>query len=146
MKKGKLFLTGILTITLVFIIIGLGGCATTTKENFSGKSENVTVGAKDFSALGLVFVEAVVTRGNGEKVTYDSLMKAAAEKGADAIVNVAIDVKKEGTKFLWFYFNPIETWYGSALAIKYTETIHDGPLSDDKGGIQASRKKILGIF
>jgi hypothetical protein len=138
-------------LALVFTVIGLGGCATTLKENFSGKSENITVGAKDFAAVGLVFVEAVVTKGNGEKMTYDALMKAAAEKDADAIVNVAIDVKKDGTKFLWFYINPQETWYGSALAIKYTESIHDrdAPLSNDKGGIQTGgtgEKKFLGIF
>jgi uncharacterized protein YbjQ (UPF0145 family) len=149
----KLFTSGILGVALVFAIavIGLGGCATTMKENFSGKSENITVGVKDFTAVDLVFVETVVTKGNGEKITYDALMKAAAEKDADAIVNVTIDVKKDGTKFLWFYLNPRETWYGSALAIKYTESIHDrdAPISNDKGGIQTSgtsEKKFLGRF
>jgi uncharacterized protein YbjQ (UPF0145 family) len=138
-------------LALVCTAIGLSGCATTMKDNFSGKSENITVGAKDFTAVDLVFVETVVAKGNGEKVTYDALMKAAAEKDADAIVNVSIDVKKSGTKFLWFYLNPQETWYGSALAIKYTESIRerDAPLSNDKGGIQTSgtgEKKFLGIF
>jgi hypothetical protein len=126
-------------IPLVFAI-ALAGCATSVKENFSGKSENITVGAKDFTAVGLVFVETVVTDGNGEKITYDALMKAAGEKDADAIVNVAIDVKREGIKILRFLFNPVETWYGSALAIKYTEAIRerDAPVSGDKGGLQAT--------
>jgi hypothetical protein len=121
------------------LVIALAGCATSVKENFSGKSENITVGAKDFTPVGLVFVETVVTKGNGEKMTYDALMKAAAAKDADAIVNVTIDVKTEGTACLKFLFNPVETWYGSALAIKYTEAIRerDAPVSDDKGGVQA---------
>jgi hypothetical protein len=127
-------------LALVFVALGLAGCATTIKENFSGKSENITVGAKDFTSVGLVFVEGVVTSGNGEKITYDALMKAAAEKDADAIVNVAIDVKREGLRFLRFLFNPIETWYGSALAIKYTDAIseRDAPVSNDKEGIRTT--------
>ncbi|MDR0663321.1 MAG: hypothetical protein LBF80_04485 [Spirochaetaceae bacterium] len=133
---------GILVIVLVFVML-LAGCATSVKANFSGKSENITVGVKNFTSVGLVFVECVVNKGSGERVTYDALLKAAAEKDADAIVNVNIDVKREGLRVLMFLFNPVETWYGSALAIKYTETMLErtAPVSNDKTGIPAAEVK-----
>jgi hypothetical protein len=48
------------------------------------------------------------------------LLKEAQALGADAIINVAIDKKIQVTTFP---SNRITTWYGSALAIKYTDTL-----------------------
>ena len=96
----------------------LTGCATISKEN-EGSFPSISVPAKDFTSLGLVFTENVVENYKGEVFTYHELLKKAQELGADAMVNVTIDVKREGKRFLFFYIDPKETWYGSATAIKY---------------------------
>ena len=114
--------------SMVFLLIMgmfLTGCATLSKENH-GTFANVRVPAKDFTALGLVFTENKIENKRGEIFTYYALLKEAKALGADAIVNVTIDVKHEGTRFLGLHFNRKETWYGSATAIKYTA----GPLKE----------------
>jgi hypothetical protein len=102
------------------VSIMLGGCATAMKSPYIGTAWNIGVpAAKDIQILGVVHYEALVKNGNGERITWDALLKEAEKQGGNGIVNVMIDVKREGTKFLFFYLNPKETWYGSALAIKY---------------------------
>jgi len=107
-----------LGITVLAAVI-MTGCATIGKEN-NGSFEEIKVPAKDFTSLGLVFTENVIQNNKGKVFTYYELLKKAQELGADAIVNVTIDVQREGTKILNIYLNPKETWYGSATAIKYT--------------------------
>jgi hypothetical protein len=124
MKKNKLFIAGMLALVLTFGVV-LTGCATISKENYGSFSE-ISVPAKDFISLGLVLTENVVENNQGEVFTYYELLKQAKELGADAIVNVTIDVKREGTKFLAFNLKRKETWYGSATAIKWI----DGTLND----------------
>ena len=97
----------------------LSGCATISGEN-NGSFSSISVPAKDFTSLGLVFTENLVENNTGEVFTYYELLKQAKELGADSLVNVTIDVKREGTKFLALILNKKETWYGSATAIKYT--------------------------
>jgi hypothetical protein len=105
---------------LVFALV-LAGCATGVKDMYSGTIYDIAVPqAKNFETLGVVHYEGVVTAGYGEKITYDALLKEAEKIGGNGIVNILIDVKKEGKKFLGMIFKPKETWYGSALAVKYT--------------------------
>jgi len=102
----------------VLVAVIVTGCKTISKENI-GTFDEISVPAKDFTSLGLIFTENVVENNQGKVFTYYELLKKAKELGADAMVNVTIDVQREGTKFLAFYLNPKETWYGSATAIKY---------------------------
>jgi hypothetical protein len=108
----------ILGIAVLTAVI-LTGCPTISGEN-RGNFESITVPAKDFTSLGLIFTENVVEDNRGKVFTYNELLKKAKELGADAIVNVVIDVQYEGTKLMSFFLNRKETWYGSAMAIKYT--------------------------
>ena len=81
----------------------------------SGAASGVAIAAKDFEPLGIVFVEDIGGAGrNGYGTTYDALMKEAAQKGADAIINVNVSSTRSSFK---------RTWSGSALAIKYLDTV-----------------------
>ena len=83
---------------------------------YSRGSGNVALVVKDFEPRGIVFADAA-TGWDGYKTTYDALMKEAAQKGADAIINVNIS----STGIL---FN--RKWSGSALAVKYLDAVTDG--------------------
>jgi len=112
------FLIGLISHTLGF------RSAWDHKAYYLMGSGNVAVAAKDFESMGIVFAESNAVTGNGYRKTYNELMKAAAQKGADTVINVNIS----STGIL---FN--RTWSGSATAIKYLETISgDTPLT---GGI-----------
>ena len=93
------------------------------------------VPAKDFESLGLVFTEfQLVTSksgggyystpdtAEGEVFIYQALLKEAHKLGADAIINVIIDKvtksEERGQNTVTEY-----TWYGTALAIKYTDSV-----------------------
>lgn len=119
----KKVLWGMLALALAFGLM-LTGCATISKEN-KGTFSTINVPNKDFTSLGLVFTENVVENNKGEVFTYYALLKEAQKLGGDGMVNVTIDVKREGKKFGLFYLNPKETWYGSATAIKYTDSLSD---------------------
>ncbi|MCL2266510.1 MAG: hypothetical protein FWC17_01935 [Treponema sp.] len=89
--------------------------------------------AKDFNGLGLIFTEQSFELNpdeyfNGETFTYQALLKEAKELGADAIINVVIDyrqVLRSDTVDTKTTIHRNETWFGSALAIKYTTTLMD---------------------
>jgi uncharacterized protein YbjQ (UPF0145 family) len=168
MRKSGLFALG-----LVVVLVALTGCTTGFKAGYNGTTWNIGVpAAKNVEILGVVHYEGVVENGSGEKVTYDALLREAEKLGGNGIVNIMIDVKREGMKLLFWILNPKVTWYGSALAIKYTnenltESIitNDGktvnssvPQSNSEGGLEppsalfgsgsgtGSEKKFLGIF
>ena len=132
---------------VVFIVLGLA-CATQPKppkersESQSSDSrfiyEDVEIPAKDFVSLGIVFDTATLTTTSdvnnssstrtteGERFMYYRLLEKAHALGADAIVNVSIDkltstnrVKRNNRT------NNVveERWFGTALAIKYTDAI-----------------------
>ena len=124
-----------LVISVLVLVFGMvmTGCATIGKENV-GDFSSIAVPAKDFTSLGLVFTENVIENNKGKVFTYYELLKKAKELGADAIVNVTIDVQREGTKFLGLYLSPKELWYGSATAIKYVPgTIRDVTTNNTDG-------------
>jgi hypothetical protein len=113
-RKKKLV---IVCLAILFVVGMIGFRITGTRAigygQLMGAGNNITV-AKDFEPMGVVFAEANAGRRNGYGATYDALMKEAAQKGADAIINVSI----APTSGIF-----TKTWSGSALAIKYLDTV-----------------------
>jgi hypothetical protein len=134
-------LCGVLAALLAFGVV-LSGCSTIGKENI-GSFPSISVPAKDFTSLGLVQTENVVDNNRGDVFTYYELLKLAKELGADAIVNVTIDVKREGTKFLGMYFGAKETWYGSATAIKWTEGTLKAVITNNTEGTTVTTEGVI---
>ncbi|GBU26613.1 hypothetical protein R84B8_00123 [Treponema sp. R8-4-B8] len=111
------------------------GCSSTNEAQRNsqnwGAFGDVLVPVKDFESKGIVFTEISFTVNDdgeikGKTFTYQELLKAAQKVGADAIVNVTIDkVVEKVTKEMGFSKDAEikETWYGSALAIKYTTAL-----------------------
>ena len=105
-------------------------------KNFGFFGQSVIFPVKDFVTLGNVFTESTfkVEKGTieGDIFTIQALYKKAAELGADAIINVIVDKRtdwvseritvKDSTRLT---IVKQETWYGSALAIKYTEALNE---------------------
>jgi hypothetical protein len=151
MMKKNVFFVGMLAILLVFGFL-LTGCASTIKNAYGGTSWNLGVPAvKEIKILGLVRVEGLVKNGNGEQLTYDALLRKAEELGGNGIVNVMIDVQRDVQKFFFFTLRDDQTWYGSALAIQYTDTTLESAASTDKGpvlpgALDPDAKGILGVF
>jgi len=119
MKNTKVF--GIIVL-LVLILLPIMSCTTALKGRYEGTTYNIAIPAKDFEILGVVRVETTVSRTrrrrNGEYITYDALLKEAEAKGGHGIVNVMIDKKVRIT-----LFKVTETYYGTALAVKYTNIV-----------------------
>ena len=118
-KKKKV----IIVCLAILVLIGMVGRWSTfgAARGYRGYSfagtGNVALVVKDFEPLGIVFAEAAAATRNGYRTAYDALMKEAAQKGADAIINVNILSKG-------IFFN--RTWSGSALAVKYLDTVLEG--------------------
>jgi hypothetical protein len=103
----------------------LAGCTTVgVKQRDEGTVYTIGVpAAKDVKILGLVHVEATVdSNGNGESITYDALLKEAEKLGGNGIVNILIDKRAEEKRLFGRTIGAGTTnWFGSALAIKYTD-------------------------
>ena len=124
MKNKLVFLAALAAI--IVLVTGCASGAAVYFENNGAFGEHIRTPVKDFETKGLVFVEMqFVTTSKtieGEIFTYQALLKEAQKLGADAIINIVIDKKYEvATQGL--SSNQQETWYGSALAIKYTTTL-----------------------
>jgi hypothetical protein len=144
MKKSGFFAVGML-----MVLFALTGCASELKSSYNGTTLNIGVPVKNIEILGIVRYEAIVANGNGEKVTYDALLKEAEKVGGNGIANVMIDVKREGLQLFSLVLNPKETWYGSALAIKYTNDnlAANVPYSTSEGGLESGAGTgILGLL
>jgi hypothetical protein len=115
--KKKKVIIGIIVALLLLGFIGRGiwfhGHWGNSGYPFMGLG-NVTYAAKDFESMGIVFADSAVSMRNGYRATYDALMKEAAKKGADTIINVNIFPSKG-------VFS--RSWSGSATAIKYLDSI-----------------------
>jgi uncharacterized protein YbjQ (UPF0145 family) len=127
MKKGKVFVLGMLAMVSALVLAGCFTTGTATAEgtNSGNFGEHIRTPVKDFETVGLVFTETQLTAGGdgtteGQMFTYQALLKEAQALGADSIINVTIDKKIQVSGFP---ASRITTWYGSALAIKYTTTL-----------------------
>jgi uncharacterized protein YbjQ (UPF0145 family) len=135
MKKAGLIF-GLIVVSL------LAGCSTTQFSNeLIGRTDNVNMAVKDFSGLGIIFVESVeeFTAGplgfkkthTGSQITYADLLTKAAELGADDIANIRIDITTDHVKnnFVDFFRGYKRTYIykGTALAIKYTTAVNVSP-------------------
>jgi hypothetical protein len=117
----------IVVLAVMVLAVLLMGCTTSLKSAHTGRAADISITAKDFEVIGLVYHETVVekgffTRENGEMLTYIAMLREAERIGGNGIVNIMIDKRSQGT---YFFFMPIavrETWFGSALAIRYTQT------------------------
>ena len=117
------------------IMLSVVGCSTiSVKESESGYAPSVGITVKDFEALGVVRVQTVIDdKGNGERITFDALLREAEKLGGNGIANVTIDKQSE-IKVSPFGRSPgTTTYYGSALAIKYTNTIANATASSSDG-------------
>jgi len=161
MKKSLFILGGLIVIASV---VSFTGCATpvaTQRSNQNwGSFGDVLVPVKDFEVKGMIFTEAqftVKTNGtiDGKVFTYQALLKEAQKVGADAIVNVIIDrVNESVTSGSGFSSSGAikETWYGSALAIRYTTALTQGGATGSptrsasfSGSASASGQQPLGL-
>ena len=134
---------------LVLAILSIGSAsapeASMVHLNWGTFGEAAIMPVKDFETLGWVYTENTFTVDKksgtiiGETFSYQELLKKAHELGADAIINVVIDKKNEEVvKRTPFYrmiidSNKQETWYGTALAIKYTDAIIEDNLLTNNG-------------
>jgi uncharacterized protein YbjQ (UPF0145 family) len=142
MKKRKMYMAGIFMIIVITVFLTTGCTMTQPVSSdiiFSneGVIRTAEIAVKDFISLGLVFTEVqstevVETRSypprmtfNGNVFTYYELLKEAQKLGADAIINVTIDyVMMTRSESGGFRITKNHTWYGSALAIKYTDAMN----------------------
>ena len=128
---------------MISLLIGIifAGCIVVPSKvanfDFDNRADflNGPIAVKDYQPLGMVFhTESVFIKKDigkpsitGNILTYQTLLKKAEDLGADAIINVAIDYKYEGFDEVSATgasaSERIYTWYGSALAIKYTNAI-----------------------
>jgi len=135
MNKKHVFGVTALALLLTF---SFTGCKTITTldggaEKQGGVFQTVQTPAKDFNTLGLVFAEVVEEKDDkgvrGDILTYQALLKEVKKLNGDYMINVVIERKFEGKVELAFG-NPQKdteigksTWYGSAVAIKYTASL-----------------------
>jgi len=115
MKERKNEILHIVTIIalLIFIVLGIGSTASTPSvvDEDSIETTNVSsimikegkvfevgvVPIKDFTTVGLIFVETSVTYDSngriieGSEITFEMLMREAQKLSADAIINIKVD-------------------------------------------------------
>ena len=113
LSKRKKILIAVIAVLFVFGIFGRGIGFHASAHPFIRAGSGINLAAKDFESSGIVLAEVSAGIRNGYNVTYDALMKEAAKKGADTIINV--NISSTGI------FN--KTWSGSATAIKYMDTV-----------------------
>jgi hypothetical protein len=144
MKKNLII--GMLFVIAVLALVGCSslGAGSSRSEisstNDGNFGEHVNTPVKDFESLGLVFTETQLITSDsdsdsdseidaieGKMFTYQALLKEAQALGADAIINVVIDNTIQTNTVSKLDSSTgstrITTWYGSALAIQYTETL-----------------------
>ena len=125
--KNKFSLFVLLVVVMVISFAGCKSTAGVSWQNEGRFGQHYIVTAKDWEAVQLVFteVEFEVTNKakiNGEVFTYQALLKEAQRLNADAIINVTIDKRVDSVTY-GMTSNMHQVWYGSALAIKFTDTL-----------------------
>jgi hypothetical protein len=140
MTMKKMFL-GMLCMLLVFAFVG---CTTSVdvKSNFAGEYNMIPkIAGKDFTVLGIVSLNtkeeyrvspfSFTKRSEGERVTFDALMKEARSRypNVSDIINVRIDVVNKSSKNTFDFFTGSTStveYYANALAIQYTSALPEG--------------------
>ena len=149
--KNKIKFFGVLVIMVAAVFV-FAGCAfmqaapvvaEINYQNWGVFGEAAVIPIKDFESKGLVFTEvSFVVKSDGQiegaTFTYQALLKEAQKLNADAIINVTIDKKVDKVTEGRQSFKR-ETWYGSALAIKYTAGAVLPPQSDTDVPVNARR-------
>ncbi|MDR0569500.1 MAG: hypothetical protein LBG87_09890 [Spirochaetaceae bacterium] len=127
-KHGLFFVYAAAFVFTGFVFTGCASVEVESRHLGGNFGENIRIPVKDFETIGLVFTETqLVTadrgKDEGQIFSYQALLKEAQALGGDAIINVVIDEKTRistGSKKEY-----TTTWYGSALAIKYTDTLYE---------------------
>ena len=127
LSRGKKIAIVVIAVLVLFNVVGRGiafhagpgmrghhGQAAIAAMHGGMRGGNVALAAKDFEPLGIVFAENAASGRGGHAEAHNALMREAAALGADAIINVSISSTG-------WAFN--RTWSGSALAVRYLETI-----------------------
>jgi hypothetical protein len=128
MTRKSYFLAVPLIVSAVFVFTGCLSSATAVNRDNNGPfGQHFRTPVKDFVTVGFVFTEnqfQVEPDGafSGDIFTYQELLKKAQELGGDAIINVVIEQRYD-TESTVLSSTRKETWYGSALAVKYTDTL-----------------------
>ena len=138
--KAKFLSLAMLALTLAFGL-AMTGCKTAGAlyevNSVVGDFQTIKVPAKDFTSLGIVLAEGVISLNQGEVYTYYALLKEAQKLGADAIVNVTMSKKlRQGSTD--------EVWYGAATAIKYVDgLIRETSVTIREDGVTITTETIL---
>ncbi|MCL1994212.1 MAG: hypothetical protein FWG66_14810 [Spirochaetes bacterium] len=133
--KGTSKIFGVIAVA---VAVSLGSCASFIRQEgtvyrldgeYGGAFPRITdLPAKDFEPVQLVFTENVVfpsVQGGGEVFTFHQLLREAHAVGAHAIMNVQID-RVETTRTVDGREEVVSIrYFGSALAIRYTEPVFD---------------------
>jgi hypothetical protein len=128
-----------------------GGSARRTVSNQGNFGEHIATPAKDFESRGLVFTEFSYqinqTRGtiNGESFTYQALLREAQRAGGDAIINVVID-RQVDTVTSGANTIITHTYYGTALAIRYTNALATSTTTVNTNGTATSTQTSQGFI
>ena len=124
--KNRLFLAIIVLAVFAILSTGCKTSAQVSNDNWGTFGVVAGIPVKDFVSMGLIFTEVSFTVDNkkidGKVFSYQELCKKAEALKADAIINITIDKKSEMIRENNKVFKR-ETWYGSALAIKYTDVL-----------------------
>jgi len=122
-KKSLFVLAGF---ALTFSLVGCGAMTSTSERviynHKEGYFEQINVSAKDFEPIQLVFIETA----QGGILTYQMLLKEAQRVGGQGMVDVTIEeirVCSRTKSVMGDSGGCVSTWYGSALAIRYTQAL-----------------------
>lgn len=98
------------------------GCVTRIADSSKGVVQNVQIAVKDFIVVGPIrySIQIPVKNMGQNVVSYDRLLEAAYRLGGDDVINVRVD-KSSKTDF----GGTRTTYIVNALAIKYTDTLHE---------------------
>jgi hypothetical protein len=177
MTKKKMFL-GIVCMLLALVFMTVS-CVTSVdvKSNLAGEYNMIPkIAGKDFTVLGIISLNTKVehrvapfrltTRTEGERITFDALMKEAVNQypNVSDIINIRIDVVNKSSTSIFDFFTgttSITEYYANAVAIQYTASLPEGekPIPGTSGTIQSAVaddaapvggggiiSKILGLF
>ncbi|GHV80122.1 hypothetical protein AGMMS49944_19130 [Spirochaetia bacterium] len=132
-KKKKIIIgvaAGVVVVSWAILgsLASFGAGAVMWNSGGLGTEYNTAVAVKDFEPLELVFVTTTVKNDRDAAEVHDLLLKEAQKLGGHGIINVNIDTQRKG------WFGEV-TVTGSALAIKYTDSVGVPTTGNSFGGL-----------